>query len=67
MSMFNADGFEINVEIITYVKEDGKEIANFSASARSTGDAVNGLARATAPALADALATSSRMLKAVKP
>jgi hypothetical protein len=58
--------YEIHTEVITYIKANDKEIANFSATGRSSGNSVDGLAKAAAPALADALAVSSRMLTVVE-
>jgi hypothetical protein len=58
--------YEVYSEVTTYIKASGKEIANFTAIGRSSGSSVDGLAKAVAPALADALATSARMLKAVE-
>lgn len=58
--------YEVHTVVTTYIKANGKEVGDFTAHGRSTGNSVDGLAKAAAPAVADVLAMSSRMLTVVE-
>lgn len=58
--------YEIYTEVTVFIRANGEQHANFTTSGRSTGNSTAGLPKAIAPALADALAASSRLTTAME-